>query len=111
MEWLVVLVVCVLVVLVAAVVVVYWRRPRPVLPPAPTVRQEEDQSARRSRKQAADQLGSALIERRLQLDSRRGTLQGDAALDDAFDRLQERLQRGEISEEEFEAEKIRLLGG
>jgi uncharacterized membrane protein len=55
--------------------------------------------------------GTALLERRVQLDARRGALQGDAGIDREFDRLLDRLRAGEITEEQFEQEKRRLLGG
>jgi hypothetical protein len=75
-----------------------------VTPPAP----EPDRSAEREQAQS---VGTELLARRVELDARRGALQGDAGIDAEFDRLVEQLRSGAISEEEFEREKIRLLGG
>jgi uncharacterized membrane protein len=76
-----------------------------------TVQPHEDAAEREARHQAVDELGTELIERRVELDSRRGTLGGDRDLLEALDRLEERRRNGEISDEQFEAEKVRLLGG
>lgn len=73
-----------------------------VAPPAPLP------SAERER---AQEIGTELLSRRVELDARRGTLAGDTSIDAEFDRLQQQLSTGEISEEQFEREKIRLLGG
>jgi hypothetical protein len=80
-------------------------------PRAGTVQPREDAAHREARHHAVDELGTELIERRVELDSTRGTLGGDRALLEALDRLEERRRKGEISDDEFEAEKIRLLGG
>lgn len=108
MDWVLVAVTACLA--IAAIAVWYTRRPREAPPPAPPQGPQEDIGARRARRQAAEHLGSQLIERRLDLESRRGTV-GDDAILDALDRLEERVRRGEISEQEFETEKVRLLGG
>jgi|SRR5579875_3798624 len=52
-----------------------------------------------------------LIERRIQLDARRGPLAGDADVLARLDELDARRTRGEITEQQYEAEKLRLLGG
>jgi hypothetical protein len=72
------------------------------VPPAPLPSAERE---------LAQEIGTELLARRVDLDARRGTLGGDAGLDAEFDRLQQQLRGGEISEEQFEQEKIRLLGG
>lgn len=107
----VLLVAAVLIVILAAGVlaVAMYRRPAPPAqpptssrPPAPDLAAEREQ---------AETVGAELLSRRVQLDARRGALQGDATIDEEFDRLLEQLNSGEISEEQFEREKIRLLGG
>ena len=80
-------------------------------PGADTAQAGEAAAERDARHQAVDELGTELIGRRVELDSRRGTLGGDRDLLEALDRLEERRRHGEISDEEFEAEKVRLLGG
>jgi hypothetical protein len=50
------------------------------------------------------------LERRAELDARRGALGGQSEIFDAFEKLEQRLRAGEITEDEFEAEKIHLLG-
>lgn len=79
--------------------------PEPIRPALP----EPPESVERRR--AAQELGDELLARRIALDSRRGTLAGNSELDDALVRLEEKARNGEISESEFEAEKVRLLGG
>lgn len=71
--------------------------------------QEDDAAAREARHRMVDERGSELIERRVELDARRGTLGSYADIDGEFSRLQQRLESGEISEDEFEREKVRLL--
>ena len=71
----------------------------------------EDQSVREARHRAVDKLGSELLDRRVELDGRRGTLTGDAEVYAAFDDLERQFLAGTISEDEFEAAKIRILGG
>jgi uncharacterized membrane protein len=61
--------------------------------------------------QALDERGTELLQRRVDLDMRRGTLGGNVEVYEAFEELEKRLRAGEISEEEFEREKIRLLNG
>jgi hypothetical protein len=78
------------------------RSPQPIAP-------VEDEAHRRERQNAAEEIGTELIQRRVALDGRRGPLAGDTLLLDEFERLEQRLHAGEISEDEFEAEKIRLL--
>ena len=64
-----------------------------------------------ARQKLLEERGSELIERRVELDARRGTLGGDAELLHKLELLEERRRKGEISEEAFEREKTRLLGG
>lgn len=79
-------------------------------PPGPKPAPVEDADLA-DRRRAAEQIGTQLLERRVELDGRRGPLQGHDELDLQFTRLEEQLRSGSISDEEFEAEKIRLLGG
>lgn len=72
---------------------------------------EANLGERQQRQQAVESLGRDLLDRRIALDARRGTLQGNAALDEELDDLERRRRAGEISEDEFERRKIRLLGG
>lgn len=82
------------------------RRPSPQIPPeSPAPQREADEEAHR----AIDRQGTALIERRVDLDARRGSLGSYPDVNDAFTRLEARRKAGEITDEEFEAEKIRLL--
>lgn len=62
-------------------------------------------------RELAQEIGTELLARRVELDARRGTLGGNSGIDAEFDRLQQQLRAGEISEEQFEREKIRLLSG
>src|SRR5579884_1581211 len=77
---------------------------------APMISEEpaEDRSAEH---RLLDEKGTELIERRVNLDARRGTLGGDANLLEQLDELTVRHNLGEISDDEYEAEKVRLLGG
>lgn len=100
----------VVIVLAAAVAIAILRsrrphevqRPEAVKPAGPDLEAE---------RQEAQEVGWQLLSRRVELDARRGALGGDTSIDSEFDRLQERLRAGEISEDHFEQEKIRLLGG
>lgn len=87
------------------------RRPGEPLPPPLPSAAEEDPEARRTRQRMLDERETELIERRIELDARRGPLGGNNQVYEAFEELEQRLRSGELSEEEFEAEKIRLLGG
>lgn len=108
--WIPVLVVIVLA--LAAVLAVYLVRSRDTVPQAIRLQEPpEDWEARRARQQAIDIQGSELLQRRIDLDAKRGTLGGDAGIDHAFKGLEERLRSGEIDEQQFELEKIKLLGG
>jgi hypothetical protein len=62
-----------------------------------------------TRMQALEDRGTELLERRVELDVRRGALGGQTRIHDAFVELEQRLRAGEISEEEFEREKVQLL--
>jgi uncharacterized membrane protein len=104
-------VVTVFLVLAVLVIAIAVRRPRSRIPPTPVDVQVEELNARRELEQAVDARGSELIERRVELDARRGTLGGDVGLERALDELYKRLEAGEISEQDFEAQKVRLLGG
>jgi len=99
------------VVIVAAVVRMTIARPRLETEEETTQLGDAETSAREARHAVVEAHGTELIERRVDLDARRGTLGGDTSLDDAFTRLQERFERGDITEEQFEHAKIRLFGG
>ncbi|MGH2442533.1 MAG: hypothetical protein ACRDFX_05165 [Chloroflexota bacterium] len=66
-------------------------------------------AARRARERALERQEIELLERRIELDGRRGPLAGDRSIDEALMVLEARFRSGEISEDQFEAEKIRLL--
>lgn len=112
MSTLIIIVLAVAVILVALVAAAVLTR-RSAQPesnesqPAPEIDPEE----RRRQRQAAVDRGDDLLDRRVELDSRRGTLGGNVLLDDALQELAARHERGEISDAEFEVEKTRLLGG
>ncbi len=100
-------------IVVLAVAVLAVRRPHQTAqvsapPPAPL---EDELEARRARRRVLQEQEDELLDRRVQLDQRRGTLGGDMQLYDALDRLEQRFEAGDISEDEFESEKVRLLGG
>jgi len=107
--WLALLVIA-LAVFAAAAVVVALRRPAEDQPAVPAA-EDLDADARRTRQAVLESRGDELLARRAELDARRGTLQGNAGIDAEFERLLRRLEAGEIDENEFEAEKLRLLGG
>jgi uncharacterized membrane protein len=108
--WIVVIVLLVL--FIAAVSAFVWRQRAPAPPPPlPISPAQEDIAEREARHQQLEAIGNELLDRRVALDTRRGPLGGDASLNAAFDDLEARLRSGQISEEEFEAEKVRLLGG
>ncbi|HEX6506692.1 MAG TPA: hypothetical protein VF221_03580 [Chloroflexota bacterium] len=109
--WILVAVIVVVLVLAAGVAVIALRRSRTAPPPPIAVEPEEDPAVREARHHAIDEQGSELLERRVELDTRRGTLAGDDEVNDAFDELLKRLRSGEITEEQFEGEKVRLLSG
>jgi hypothetical protein len=99
-------------ILFAVVVTVFvLRRPAPLPPPDLPPVTDEDPDALVTRHQMLDERGSELIERRIELDARRGTLGGNSQLYAELEELEQRLRSGEISEREYEAEKIHLLGG
>ena len=111
MGLLLLIVVLVVLILGAALAWLLLRRRRSIPTAAIEVEPEEDPAAREARHRVIEERGSELLERRVDLDTRRGTLVGDDEVNDAFDRLEAQLRAGEISEDEFEAGKIRLLGG
>lgn len=104
----IVIVIVVFLALAVGIAVLSRRRGLPV--PPPIVEPEEDPDVRRARQQELNERGQELLERRVELDARRGTLLGHSDVYAKFEDLEDRLRSGEISEDEFEAEKIRLLG-
>ncbi len=98
------------IVLVAAVVA-YPRNRRPPAPRPPTTSAVDDLAARRDRQRALEPVEAELLDRRIELDGRRNMFGGDTAVFDAIERLEGRFRSGDISEDEFEAEKMRLLSG
>jgi hypothetical protein len=91
---------------------IYALRQREPVPPVPLgMGRSDDAAERRARHQTVDTLGSELLQRRADLEARRGTLMGDSQVYDEFVALEDRLRSGEITEDEFEREKLRLLGG
>jgi hypothetical protein len=80
-------------------------------PRLPEVEREGDNLERQARHDVLDERGSELLKRRVDLDMRRGTLGGNTEVYEAFEQLESNLRAGKISEDEFEREKIRLLGG
>lgn len=103
----------ILLVVVLSVGVLAMRRPpRSLQPPvSPPESAEDELEERRARKRVLQAQEDELLDRRVALDQRRGTLGGDTELFDALDHLERRFEAGDISEDEFETEKIRLLGG
>ena len=92
-------------------VVAWQRRQGATNQVPPWVAKQGDTASRKARQEAATAQGTELVERRVELDSRRGTLGGNEALDRALEDLERRLQVGEITADDFEREKVRLLGG
>lgn len=107
--WVVVIVAVVLVAVVA--LFFYARRSRPLEPPGMPIAIPSGGLEQQARRQALQVHGNELLERRVDLESRRGTLTGDDQVFDALVAVQDRFQRGEITEDEYEAEKVRLLSG
>lgn len=105
--------VVILLIVVLAVAVLALRRPPRTAqaPDIPNVSVEDELEERRARRRSLQGQEDELLDRRVQLDQRRGTLGGDRQLYDALDHLERRFEAGDISEDEFESEKIRLLGG
>lgn len=101
-------VVVVLLALVAGLTFYFVRtpaKPSPVvLPPEVESPGEHD-----ARMQALETRGNELLKRRIELEASRGTLGGQSRIYKAFEDLENRLRAGEISEDEFEKEKISLL--
>jgi len=93
-------------------VVLHVARHRGAAPGEQTGAQEPTPDREReSRERAVEQRGAELLERRIELDSRRGMLGGRDDIEAELERLENRMQAGEITEEDFEREKIRLLEG
>ncbi len=105
--------IAILLVVVLAVAVLAMRRPPRAAqaPTIPAVSVEDELEERRARRRSLQGQEDELLSRRVQLDQRRGTLGGDTRLYDALDHLERRFEAGDLSEDEFESEKIRLLGG
>jgi hypothetical protein len=107
--WIAILLTALVVITVVTAALYYFRAPADtVVEEVPRQSPVADWSAAR---QAAEERGTELLDRRIALDDRRGPLQGNAWIDDAMAALEQRRDRGEISESEFESEKIKLLGG
>ena len=107
--WLISLLILLVLFAVASAAIVL-RRSAPT-PPTRSERSEAIDEIRRERQRASEALGSVLLDRRVQLDSRRVALQGVSHIEDQVHELEERLQAGEITEDQFEQEKSRLLSG
>ncbi|HZU13638.1 MAG TPA: hypothetical protein VFB58_12430 [Chloroflexota bacterium] len=86
-----------------AVIAVRGRRQRDQAPPIETM--PVDPAQERATRQASD----TLLGRRVELEDNRGALAGHDDIEVAFDRLEARLTAGEITPDDYEAEKIRLL--
>ena len=100
-----------LVVLLAFAVAAVLLRTRAAVPPVRVREPSEDFEERQQRQRAVESLGRDLLDRRVALDARRGPLQGNMTLDEELDDLERSFRSGEITEDEFERRKIRLLGG
>jgi hypothetical protein len=111
MTTLIVLIV-VLLLLAAAIAFIIWRGSAVESTRQQTAGPETGSEAERTdRVDALEDLGDDLLQRRVELDSRRGTLAGQTDLFDELEKLDQRFRLGEISEDEFEAEKFRILSG
>lgn len=111
--WYIIFAAVILLIVVLAVVVLALRRPpRAAQAPAiPAASAEDELAERRARRRSLQGQEDELLSRRVHLDQRRGTLGGDTQLYDALDHLEQQFEAGDISEDEFESEKVRLLGG
>lgn len=98
----------ILVVLAVLLAVAHTRQPSPPVPPAPPRAPPPPYSLLQEQSEAR---GSELLVRRSELEERRGALSGLTDVDEALQSLEERLARGEITPEDFERDKVRLLGG
>jgi uncharacterized membrane protein len=107
----IIFVVVVFLVLALGLAAIALRREKSPPPPLREPERGEDPAERHARQQALDERGTELLQRRVDLDMRRGTLGGNTEVYQAFEELESRLRAGEISEDEFEREKVRLLGG
>lgn len=111
MDAVILVVVFLLVLLGAGIGLILLRRARSVPTTAVEETRRVDPLADAARHRRIEEQGSELLERRVDLDARRGTLAGDSGVYEAFDRLEAEFRAGIISEGEFEAGKIRILGG
>jgi hypothetical protein len=107
--WLILIIIA-LVALAAGLAVYALRHEAPPPPELPDAR-PGNETAWDQQHDILEARGQELLERRIELDSIRGPLMGNTAAYDAFIALEERLRSGEIDEDEFEREKIKLLGG
>jgi hypothetical protein len=107
----IIVVVVVFLILALGLAAIALRREKSPPPPIAEPEPGEDPAERHARQQALDERGTELLQRRVDLDMRRGTLGGNTEVYQAFEELESRLRAGEISEDEFEREKVRLLGG
>ncbi len=108
---LILVVVLVVLVVAGALTLILLRRTRTASLPVVETEPENNGAAREALHRVIEERGTELLDRRVDLDARRGTLAGDSQVYDAFDRLQAQFRSGDISEEEYEAGKICLLGG
>ncbi len=111
MVWILVLVLLVLLLVAFVPVMMVLLAAAPPVDDIETGEPEEEPAERRSRQAALEPIENALLQRRVDLDSRRGMLGGDNDLLEALDELERRRAAGGMSEADFEAEKVRLLGG
>jgi len=111
MVWIIVLVLLLLLLAALVPVMMVMLGAAPPVDQFETEEPAEEPVERRSRQAALEPIEDALLQRRVDLDARRGMLGGDNDLLEALDELERRRTAGEISETDFEAEKVRLLGG
>jgi DNA-binding transcriptional MerR regulator len=106
-----ILIVAFFLLLASGLALYFVRRPSEAPPPEDVTAAMDDAAERHVRQEALERRSSELLERRAEMDSRRDALGGQKEIFDAFEELERRLQSGGVSEEEFEQEKMRLLGG
>lgn len=111
MVWILVLVLLLLLLVALVPVMLVLLGAAPAVDEFETEEPAEEPAERRSRQAALAPIENALLQRRVDLDARRGMLGGDSDLLEELDELERRRAAGGISEADFEAEKVRLLGG
>jgi len=111
MVWILVLVLLIVLLVAFVPVMMVLLGAAPPVDDVETEDVEEEPAERRSRQAVLEPIENALLQRRVDLDATRGMLGGDNDLLDALDELERRRMAGGMSEEDFEAEKVRLLGG